>query len=146
MATLTAAYYSRCAAGLLEWPSLPFGTRVMVVQDPPERNSFMPRSLPATVFCPGPRVSGSYIVYQHGRLREAVNIQPTSLDAEELVYIKAHIPQWLPPEAPAEPPRTDTWNAAQVDDAHPPSLEAVPVPPAEDNLREERSEEMRSGL
>ena len=64
----------------------------MVVQDPPERNSFMPRSLPATVFCPGPRVSGSYIVYQHGRLREAVNIQPTSLDAEELVYIKAHIP------------------------------------------------------
>ena len=76
-------------------------------------------------------------------MREAVNIQPTSLDAEELVYIKAHIPRWLPPEAPTEPPRTDTWNAAHVDDAHPPSLEAVSVPPAEDNLREERSEEIR---
>ena len=31
---LAAAYYSRCAAGLEQWPALPFGTSAMVVQDP----------------------------------------------------------------------------------------------------------------
>ena len=34
MASLTAAHYSRCAAGLLRFPTLPFGTRAMMVSDP----------------------------------------------------------------------------------------------------------------
>ena len=49
---LAAAFYSRCAAGLEQWPEIPYGTRAMVVQDPPPRNAFAPRSLPATVFGP----------------------------------------------------------------------------------------------
>merc|ERR1712002_975622 len=64
VASLAAASYSRCAAGLCEWPALPFGTRVMQVQDPPERNAFLPRSLPATIFGPADKVSGGYLAYQ----------------------------------------------------------------------------------
>ena len=58
MATLAAASYSRCGAELHDFPDIPFGTRVMHVQDPPEKNSFLPRSLPATVFGPADRVPG----------------------------------------------------------------------------------------
>ena len=37
-------------AGLEEYPAIPFGTRVMVVKEPPSRNAFMPRAMPATIF------------------------------------------------------------------------------------------------
>ena len=36
----------------------------MVVLDPEPRDSFAPRSLPATIFGPSERVSGAYVVYQ----------------------------------------------------------------------------------
>ena len=48
-AVLASAYYSRCAVGLRKWPSLPFGTRCMVVRDPAPRNAFVPQAMPATV-------------------------------------------------------------------------------------------------
>ena len=62
-AVLTAAFYSRCAAGLEEWPKLPYGTRAMVVKDPVSRNAFVPRALPATVFGPSERVPGGMVVF-----------------------------------------------------------------------------------
>ena len=74
-ATLAAAYYSRCAAGLEQWPKLAYGTRCMVIVDPAPRNAFLPRSLPATVFGPSDRVSGAYVVFQNGKLKDAVNVQ-----------------------------------------------------------------------
>ena len=30
VAAIASGYYSRCAAGLMNWPSIPFGTRAMV--------------------------------------------------------------------------------------------------------------------
>ena len=42
-ATLAAAYYSRCAAGLENWPKLAYGTRCMVIVDPALPNAFLPR-------------------------------------------------------------------------------------------------------
>ena len=55
-AVLAAAHYSRCAAGLEKWPRLGFGTRAMVVLNPVPRDSFAPRSFPATIFEPSERV------------------------------------------------------------------------------------------
>ena len=75
VASLAAASYTRCAAELDQWPTLPFGVRAMVVQDPPERNAFMPRSLPCTVFGPSDEVSGGYYIYQQGRVKQAVNVK-----------------------------------------------------------------------
>ena len=112
---MTAAVYSRCAAGLEDWPRIGFGTRVMVVLDPEPRNSFVPRSLPATVFGPSERVSGAYVVYQDGKLRDAVNVQSTDLTPEEVVYVKGHLSEWTPPEAPQKPPASEEWDATQVD-------------------------------
>ena len=68
---MAAAYYSRCAAGLEKWPKLAYGTRCMVIVDPALRNAFLPRSLPATVFGPSDRVSGAYVVFQNGKLKDA---------------------------------------------------------------------------
>ena len=74
MSTLAAASYSRCGAEFDNWPSLPFGARIMHVQDPPERNSFLPRSLPATIFGPAEKVPGGYYAFQRGVIKEAVNV------------------------------------------------------------------------
>ena len=48
-AVVAAAYLSRCTAGLLPWPALAYGTRCMVVKDPPPRNAFAPRSMPGAI-------------------------------------------------------------------------------------------------
>ena len=88
---LAAAHYSRCAAGLEQWPKIPFGSRAMLVQDPKSRNAFTPRSLPTTVFGPSQNVPGGMIVFQGGKLKEVVNLQTTNLDPEELVYVKAQV-------------------------------------------------------
>ena len=114
-AILAAAHYSRCAAGLENWPRLGFGTRAMVVLDPEPRDSFAPRSLPATIFGPSERVSGAYVVYQQGKLKDAVNVQATDLTPQELVYVKAQLQNWDCPEAPQKPPSSDLWDASKVD-------------------------------
>ena len=114
-AVLAAAHYSRCAAGLEKWPRLGFGTRAMVVVDPEPRDSFAPRSLPATIFGPSERVSGAYVVYQQGKLKDAVNVQATDLTPQEVVYVKAHLKDWDCPEAPQKPPSSDLWDASKVD-------------------------------
>ena len=90
-AVLAAAYYSRCAVGLRKWPSLPFGTRCMVVRDPAPRNAFVPRAMPATVMGASERVPNGIIVFQDGALREQVNVQATALEPEELTWVKAHL-------------------------------------------------------
>ena len=114
-AVLAAVHYSRCAAGLEKWPRLGFGTRAMVVLDPEPRDSFAPRSLPATIFGPSERVSGAYVVYQQGKLKDAVNVQATDLTPQELVYVKAQLQNWDCPEAPQKPPASDLWDASKVD-------------------------------
>ena len=73
-AVLAAAHYSR-EVGLEKWPKLGFKTRAMVVLDPEPRDCFAPRSLPATIFGPSERVSGAYVVYQQGNLKDAMNVQ-----------------------------------------------------------------------
>ena len=42
MSILASAQLCRADAGLEEYPKIPFGTRVMVVKDPPRRNASMP--------------------------------------------------------------------------------------------------------
>ena len=90
VSVLASAFYSRCAAGLEAWPKLPFGSRAMVVMDPPSRNAFMPRALPAAVFGPAQWVSGGMIIFQGERLKEVVNIQVSELDLEETAYVILH--------------------------------------------------------
>ena len=114
MSTLAAASYSRCGAEFDNWPSLPFGTRVMHVHDPPERNSFLPRSLPATIFGPAEKVPGGYYAFQRGVIKEAVNVKWAPLCAEELAYVKASVGNWAEPDAPCKPADDDTWNAAAL--------------------------------
>ncbi len=113
-AVLASAFYSRCAAGLEEWPKVPYGTRVMVVKDPAPRNAFVPRALPATVFGPSERVPGGMIAFQDGRLKEVVNIQISDLDAEDLVFVKGHMQEWATPIAPCAVPTSDDWDATRV--------------------------------
>ena len=87
----------------------------MVVLDPEPRDSFAPRSMPATIFGPSERVSGAYVVYQQGKLKDAVNVQATDLTPQELVYVKAQLKNWDCPEAPQKPPSSDLWDASKVD-------------------------------
>ena len=138
VAALTAAHYSRCVAGLEAWPTLGFGTRVMVVRDPPDRNAFTPRSMPATVFGPAERVSGGYVVYQEGRLREVANITSTNLASEEIVYIKGHLHEWDSPAAPMQPPLPQTYDPALIGD---PSQAVQGMPDRDDRDEGPRKEE-----
>ena len=110
MASLTAAHYSRCAAGLLRFPALPFGTRAMLVSDPAPRNAFLPRSLPCTIFCPSSRVPQGYLLYQADRVKEAVNVVHSDLTPDELTYVKMHVLDWAPPAGPLAPPAPETWD------------------------------------
>ena len=110
VAAFASGYYSRCAAGLLKWPNIAFGTRAMVVIDPAPRNSFMPRATPATVFCPSSRVPGGYIVYHQGKLREVVNLQISSMTAEEVSVVKATMSYHGPPFTLLPPPTVEDWD------------------------------------
>ena len=116
----------------------------MVVTDPVDRNAFKPRALPATVFGPSERVTGGYIVYKDGSLREVANVSTTDLSPEELVYVRGHIKEWDTPEAPMRPPSPETWDATVISDGDRPvpGLEARDQPP-EDLRAEERREEPR---
>ena len=119
VAVLAAASYSRCAAGLDEWPTVGFGTRVMCVRDPPPRNAFLPRSMPGTAFGPSTRVPGGLIIYKDGKLQEVTNFQPSALDAEQSRCVKLHLKEWDTPVAPAEPPTTEGWDARRAPQPQP---------------------------
>ena len=47
-------------------------------------------------------------------MKRCVNVKWSALKPEELVYVKAHIEEWAPPEGPCEPLASNTWNAAEV--------------------------------
>ena len=74
VALLAVAQLCRADAGLEEYPSIAFGTRVMVVKTPAPHNAFMPRAEPATIFGPYDHVSGASWTYQHGQVKARTNI------------------------------------------------------------------------
>ena len=154
VAVLAAASYSRCAAGLNEWPTVGFGTRVMCVKDPAPRNAFLPRSMPGTAFGPSTRVPGGLVVFQDGKLQELTIFQPSALTTEELRFAKLHLKNWDTPVAPAAPPTTEDWDARRApqpqedDQAVFSGNQLLPAavveePPTEAPLREERPEDPR---
>ena len=51
---------------------------------------------------------------------------------EELVYIKAHIHEWAPPEAPCEALASHTWDAAQIGVSAEPDMTGIRVDVAEE--------------
>ena len=89
----------------------------MIAMDPPSRNAFMPRALPATVFGPAQGVPGGMIVIQDNKLKEVVNIQSSELDAKEIAYAKLHMREWGQPFAPTEPPTGTDWDASKAEEA-----------------------------
>ena len=116
VATKTAAYYARCEAGLHPYPKIPFGTRIMCVRDPPPRDAFTARSSCATCFGPSETVSGGYVVYIDGQLRDVTNISVTDLSVHEVAFVKSRIADWdqpigLQPSAP-----TDSFDPAAAAD------------------------------
>ena len=111
---LAAAYYSRCAAGLEQWPEIPYETRAMVVQDPPPRNAFAPRSLPAAVFGPSERVPGGMLIYQAGRVKEVRKLLVSDMLAEEITFVKAEIQNYDTPITPCELPTTADWSPEEI--------------------------------
>ena len=72
---------------------------------------FLPRALPATLFCPSARVPGGYIVFQNGFVKEVVNVTAADLQPDELTFVKAHLQDWEPPIRPCEPPEATAWDA-----------------------------------
>ena len=121
-AVRTAAYYSRCAAGLHPWPSIGFGTRVMIITDPPPRDAFNPRSLPASVFGPSEQVPGAYVCYIDGKLVDKINVKPINMEAHELEFVKAHLEEWTEPAGVLAPAEDSAWDAAAAPDP------SVPAP------------------
>ena len=97
----------------------------------------MPRSLPCTLFGPADEVSGGYYAYHQGVIRQATNVKWCPLKLEELEYIKAHIGNWGPPEAPCHALPSSSWNAAEVGVESPPDLSDIRAQPAEAPLAEE---------
>ena len=97
VAARTAAIYGRCDAGLLPWPRIPFGTRVMAVQDPAHQDAFAGRSHPATIFGPSELVPGGYLIYANGRLKDMTNVAVTNLDPPDLTWVKANLESWREP-------------------------------------------------
>ena len=54
------------------------------------------------------------VVFQDGRLKEVVNLQVSELAAEEIAFVKARMDDWGAPIAPLKPPKSDDWDATQV--------------------------------
>ena len=114
MSIFASAQLCRADAGLEEYPKIPFGTRVMVVKDPPPRNAFMPRAEPATIFGPCDHVSGAMWTYQHGQTKARTNIQPQGLDESDLSWIKANESNWYAPDAPLPAPAIQLYDASTL--------------------------------
>ena len=97
VAAKTSAIYARCDVGLLSWPRIPFGTRVMCVRDPAYRDAFAARAHPSVVFGPSENVPGGYVCYADHRLKELTNVAVTSLDIHDLSWVKGNLDSWEEP-------------------------------------------------
>ena len=83
-------------------------------------------------------------MYQRGMIRECVNIKWSALKPEELVYIKAHMEEWAPPEAPCEALASDTWDAREIGGSAEPDMSGIRVDvPEEAPIVEEAPEPVR---
>ena len=111
VASLAAAQLCRADAGLEEYPTIPFGTRVMVVKDPPPRSAFMPRAEPATIFGPCEFISGASWTYQHGLVKASTNIQPQGMSDDDITWIKTNLSSWDTPDAPLPIPSALLYDA-----------------------------------
>ena len=139
VAAKTAATYARCDVGLLSWPRIPFGTRVMAVRDPAYRDAFAARAHPAVVFGPSESVPGGYITYADGRLKDLTNVAVTSLEAHDMSWVKGNLDLWEEPVGVQRPLRPEAWDPAHAAD---PSVRLPRVrrqPPAEAPAPEEEN-------
>ena len=114
VAILASAQLCRADAGLEEYPRIPFGTRVMVVKDPPPRDAFMPRAEPATIFGPCEYVSGASWTYQHGVVKARTNIQPQGMSDDDLTWVKTSVSSWDAPDAPLPIPPAQLFDATAL--------------------------------
>ena len=138
VAAKTAAIYSRCDVGLLSWPRIPFGTRIMAVRDPSYRDAFAARSHPAVAFGPSESVPGGYVIYADGRLKDMTNIAVTDLEPHDLTWVKANLDNWQEPAGVQQPLRPEAWDPLHAGD---PSVHVPRVrrpPPAEAAAPEEQ--------
>ena len=110
-AILASAQLCRADAGLEEYPVIPFGTRVMVVKDPPPKSAFNLRAMPATIFGPCEHVSGASWTYQNGLVKARTNIQPQGLTDDDLNWVKVHVSEWDAPDAPLPLPEPELYDA-----------------------------------
>ena len=116
MAAKTAAAYSRCDVGLLSWPRIPFGSRVMCVRDPVPRDAFEARAHPSVVFGPSEAVPGGYVVYQDGRLKDLTNVVVSDLEPHDLVWVKSNAERWSEPVGVQAPVQREAWDPAAAGD------------------------------
>jgi len=114
MGVLASAQLCRADAGLGEYPAIPFGTRFMVVKEPPPVSAFMPRAEPGTIFGPCEFISGSCWTYQHGLVKARTNIQPAGLSGDDLTWVKVHMSDWDTPDAPMQLPDVHLYDATTL--------------------------------
>ena len=113
---LAAAQLYRVDAGFEKAPRIPFGTRVVSNLGPPQRSAWTPRAVQCAVFGPVANVSGGYLAYEGGRLREIRNFQPEGLTRDELLIVKGMIEESTEPFAPVPPPPAEGSDARLIRD------------------------------
>ena len=150
MAALAAAQLSRADAGLVNYPRIAFGTRVMVVTDPAPRNCFAPRAEPATLFGPSSSVSDGFWIYQKGCTMVKTNLQPQGLMEEDISWVKVNLENWSSPDAPLPPPEPQLYDAALLtpttSDLHDAATRENATCPACQQLRRKRKVKDRHTL
>jgi len=114
LAVLAAAQLCRVDAGLGEYPAIPFGTRVMIVQNPTPRNKFVPRAEPGTVFGPSSSVSGGMWCYQKGIVKCRTNLAVQGMSPPDISWVKIEMSNWDPPDAPLPLPNPELYDAASL--------------------------------
>ncbi|MDP7647743.1 MAG: hypothetical protein QGH82_06730, partial [Candidatus Woesearchaeota archaeon] len=112
--TLASAQLFRADAGLEDYPRIPFGTRVMIVDDPKPRNSFVPRAQPGTIFGPSSSVSGGMWTYQKGIIKCRTNLVAQGMEQPDLHWVKINLSNWDPPDGPEPLPEPQLYDAASL--------------------------------
>ena len=95
-------------------PTLPFGTRGMLVVKPPPRNAWVPRSEPCTVFGPCDTVPDSYWIYHKGKITARTDVQPEGMTDQDLIWVKINMSTWDHPDRPMELPDAADYDAGAV--------------------------------
>ena len=85
VAILAAAQLCRADKGLEDYPKIPFGTGVMIVRDPPPRDSFLFIAEPGTVFGPCSTVPGGMWTFHKGAVKCRTNLAVQGATPEDLV-------------------------------------------------------------